>query len=148
MSVPKSQRNVAVTQFIKDVITVRKTAIAITSKFPASYNRKTTDLLLKLAQQAFEYSIKGNDIYLSKTTSESIYNLRQTYFVKAHAALKTLSTEITFCLSLVEDGTNFLGKKGKYLARFKDWTAQITVAMARVKGVIDSDKRRWKEWHS
>ena len=51
--------------------------------------------------------------------------------------------EITFCFELVDDGNNFFRNKEEYERTFQTWTTLANNALSRLRGVMDSDKRRW-----
>ena len=51
--------------------------------------------------------------------------------------------EITFCYELVDDGNNFFRNKEEYERTFQSWTTLANNALSRLRGVMDSDKRRW-----
>ena len=51
--------------------------------------------------------------------------------------------EITFCYELVDDGNNFFRNKEDYERTFQTWTTLANNALSRLRGVMDSDKRRW-----
>ena len=51
--------------------------------------------------------------------------------------------EITFCYELVDDGNNFFRNKEEYERTFQTWTTLANNALSRLRGVMDSDKRRW-----
>ena len=51
--------------------------------------------------------------------------------------------EITFCYALVDDGNNFFRNKEEYERTFQTWTTLANNALSRLRGVMDSDKRRW-----
>lgn len=44
---------------------------------------------------------------------------------------------------LVDDGNNFFRNKEEYERTFQTWTTLANNALSRLRGVMDSDKRRW-----
>lgn len=48
-----------------------------------------------------------------------------------------------FLYELVDDGNNFFRNKEEYERTFQTWTTLANNALSRLRGVMDSDKRRW-----
>ena len=142
MSVYKSRRKDAAAQFIADARELRKYTVRVTRKFPKSY-RDITNGLLELAREIYLNALKGNAIYLHKDMSEHDYELRHRYLAAATASADALLGEITFCYELVDDGNNFFRNKEEYERTFQTWTTLANNALSRLRGVMDSDKRRW-----
>ena len=115
----------------------------IARKFPASYKYVTTGPLLQLASEVYMNALKGNSIYVHKDMSERDYELRHRYLAAATASADALLGEITFCYELVDDGNNFFRNKEEYERTFQTWTTLANNALSRLRGVMDSDKRRW-----
>ena len=78
-----------------------------------------------------------------KDMSERDYELRHRYLAAATASADALLGEITFCYELVDDGNNFFRNKEEYERTFQTWTTLANNALSRLRGVMDSDKRRW-----
>ena len=74
---------------------------------------------------------------------ERDYELRHRYLAAATASADALLGEITFCYELVDDGNNFFRNKEEYERTFQTWTTLANNALSRLRGVMDSDKRRW-----
>lgn len=68
---------------------------------------------------------------------------RHRYLAAATASADALLGEITFCYELVDDGNNFFRNKEEYERTFQTWTTLANNALSRLRGVMDSDKRRW-----
>lgn len=143
MSVYKSRRKDAAAQFVADARELRKATVRIARKFPASYKYVTTGPLLQLSGEVYTNALKGNSIYVHKDMSEHDYELRHRYLASATASADALLGEITFCYELVDDGNNFFRNKEEYERTFQTWTALANTALNRLRGVLDSDKRRW-----
>lgn len=143
MGVYKSRRKDAAAQFVADARELRKATVRIVRKFPASYRYVTTNKLLEMAGDIYSNAIKGNDIYLHKGLDEEDYKLRHRYLRIAEASADALLGEITFCYELVDDGNNFFKNKEEYERTFQTWTTLANTALSRLRGVLDSDKRRW-----
>lgn len=143
MAVYKSRRKDAAAQFVVDARELRKATVRIARKFPASYKYVTTGPLLQLASEVYMNALKGNSIYVHKDMSERDYELRHRYLASATASADALLGEITFCYELVDDGNNFFRNKEEYERTFQTWTTLANNALSRLRGVMDSDKRRW-----
>ncbi len=135
MAVYKSRRKDAAAQFVADARELRKATVRIARKFPASYKYVTTGPLLQLASEVYMNALKGNSIYVHKDMSERDYELRHRYLAAATAS--------TFCYELVDDGNIFFRNKEEYERTFQTWTTLANNALSRLRGVMDSDKRRW-----
>ena len=79
---------------------------------------------------------------------ETEFNLREEYFTKARSAIFALSSLLTVTFSLVLKGNNFLGDKKKTSGIFKEWARLLNYEAALVKGIIESDKKRYKRYQS
>ena len=55
---------------------------------------------------------------------------------------------LTITFSLVLKGNNFLGNKKKISGIFKEWARLLNFEAALVKGIIESDKKRYKRYQS
>ena len=143
MAVYKSRRKDAAAQFVADARELRKATVRIARKFPASYKYVTTGPLLQLASEVYMNALKGNSIYVHKDMSERDYELRHRYLAAATVSADALLGEITFCYELVDDGNNFFRNKEEYERTFQTWTTLANNALSRLRGVMDSDKRRW-----
>ena len=126
-----------------DARELRKATVRIARKFPASYKYVTTGPLLQLASEVYMNALKGNSIYVHKDMSERDYELRHRYLAAATASADALLGEITFCYELVDDGNNFFRNKEEYERTFQTWTTLANNALSRLRGVMDSNKRRW-----
>lgn len=76
------------------------------------------------------------------------FNLREEYFAKARSAIFAMSSLLTVTFSLVLKGNNFLGDKKKTSGIFKEWARLLNFEAALVKGVIESDKKRYKRYQN
>lgn len=92
--------------------------------------------------------IRANSIYLHNNIMETEFNLREEYFTKARSAIFALSSLLTVTFSLVLKGNNFLGDKKKTSGIFKEWARLLNYEAALVKGIIESDKKRYKRYQS
>lgn len=142
MSVYKSRRKDAAAQFIADAAELRKYTVRVVRRFPKSY-RYTTNALLELASEVYINAIKGNAIYLHKDLSEKDYELRHRYLMIACSSADAMCGEITFCYGLVDEGNNFFDSKAEYEKAFQTWTTLANNALTRLRGVLESDKKRW-----
>ena len=143
MSVYKSRRKDAAAEFISAARELRKVTIRVVKKFPTSYRWIITNNMLELASEVYTYTLKANAIYVHKDMSKHDYELRHRYLVSAVSSTEALLGEITFCYELVDGGNNFFESRTDYNRVFKAWTTAGNTALAKIRGVINSDKRRW-----
>ena len=143
MSVYKSRRKDAAAEFVSAARELRKATVRTVKRFPVSYRWEVTNNLLQLAAEVYTYSIKANNIYPHKGMSEDDFNLRHRYLRIATSSADAICGEITFCYELVDDGNNFFKDKADYDATFQTWISLANAALSKLKGVIESDKKRW-----
>ena len=143
MSVYKSRRKDAAAEFISTARELRKTTVRIIKKFPTSYRWIITNNMLTLANEVYTNSLKANAIYVHKDMSEHDYELRHRYLVMAASSAEALLGEITFCYEFVNDGNNFFANSADYNRAFQTWTTAGNDALQKIRGVLNSDKKRW-----
>ena len=147
MAVYKSRRKDAAAEFISVARELRKTTVRIIKKFPTSYRWIITNNMLELANEVYTNSLKANAIYIHKDVSEHDYELRHRYLVMAVSSAEALLGEITFCYELVDDGNNFFANSADYNRAFQSWTTVGNTALQKLRGVLNSDKKRWIGFH-
>ena len=143
MSVPTSKRKTAKAQFVQDIRDTRHLILELTRKFPKGWYRSIISNLEQLAAQAYSDVIAGNSIYLGDTTKYEDVLLRHKYFARCAATLSSLDAELTFCLSCVDRGNNFFGKKKDYLSAFSRCTDMCLRGRNNLRKVMASDNKRW-----
>ena len=143
MSVYKSRRKDAAAEFIAAARELRKVTVRIIKKFPTSYRWVVTNNMLELVGEVYTATLKANSIYVHKDMSEKDYELRHRYLVLAASSAEALLGEITFCYELVDDGNNFFESSADYNRVFQSWTTAGNTALKKIRGVIESDKKRW-----
>ena len=93
-----------------------------------------------------ENVLRANSIFVHKGMSNDEFRLRQIYFTKAKSSIFALSSLLTITFSLVLEGNNFLGDKKAASNIFKEWARLLNYEMALLKGVVDSDRKRYKSY--
>ena len=78
--------------------------------------------------------------------SDDEFRLREIYFTKAKSSIFALSSLLTITFSLVLEGNNFLGDKKSASNIFKEWARLLNYEAALLKGVVDSDRKRYKSY--
>ena len=146
MSVYKSRRKDAAAEFISAARELRKVSMRYIKKFPTSYRWIVTNNMLELATEIYTNTIKANAIYVHKAMNKHDFELRHRYLVMAVSCTEALLGEITFCYELVSDGNNFLGSGAECDRIFKIWTTAGNTALSKIRGVVNSDKKRWNEY--
>lgn len=148
MSVYASQRNESKAEFIKVAQELATYTLEQTKKFPKSYRFCLTNDIVRLAMEIHEDVLRANSIYLYKNMTEMEYNLREEYFTKARSAIFALSSMLTITFSLILKGNNFFGNKKQTSTIFKEWARLLNYEAALVKGIIESDRKRYKKYRS
>lgn len=148
MSVYASQRNESKAEFIRVAQELATYTLEQIKKFPKSYRFCLTNDIVRLAMEIHEDVLRANSIYIYKNMSESEFNLREEYFLKARLAIFALSSMLTITFSLVLKGNNFFGNKKKTSGIFKEWARLLNYEAALVKGIIESDKKRYKKYQN
>ena len=148
MSVYASKRNESKAEFIRVAQQLATYTLEQVKKFPKSYRFCLTNDIVRLALEIHEDVLRANSIYLHNNIMETEFNLREEYFTKARSAIFALSSLLTVTFSLVLKGNNFLGDKKKTSGIFKEWARLLNYEAALVKGIIESDKKRYKRYQS
>ncbi|MCD7709542.1 MAG: hypothetical protein LUI02_06685 [Clostridiales bacterium] len=146
MSVYKSKRSEAAVQYIATARDWRKYTMDTLSRFPKRYHYIMTNGMLEMAREVYLNCIKANAIYLHKGMSENDYELRHRYLTLALTNADALLSEITFCYEIVSNGNNYFRDKKQYENTFETWVGKGNDALAKIKGVLESDKKRWNGW--
>lgn len=143
MSVYKSRRKDAAAEFIMAARELRKVTIRAVKRFPTGYRWIITNNMLELAGEVYTNTLKANAIYVHKDMSEHDYELRHRYLTIAASSAEALLGEITFCYEMVDEGNNFFEDRTDYNRVFQSWTTAGNTALTKIRGVINSDKKRW-----
>lgn len=144
MSVYASKHNESKAEFIRVAQQLATYTLEQVKKFPKSYRFCLTNDITRLALEIHEDVLRANSIYIHNNMMETEFNLREKYFAKARSAIFALSGLLTVTFSLVLKGNNFLGDKKKTSGIFKEWARLLNYEAALVKGIIESDKKRYK----
>lgn len=148
MSVYKSKRSISKMEFIKTAQQISTYTIKQLKKFPKSYRFNIVNDLYRLSLEIYENSLKANSIYMNKNMTETEYLLRKKYLFKSKSAIFAMSGLLTIVFDMVIQGNNFLGDKEKTSNMFQEWARLLNLEHRLIKGVIDSDKKKWKEYQS
>ena len=71
---------------------------------------------------------------------------RERLLGKARAEIFSMSSLLTIVFAFVLKGNNFLGDKKKTSNMFKEWARLLNYEAALLKGIIESDKKRYKRY--
>lgn len=146
MSVYKSRRRDAAAQFITGVRELRIQTMRIAKKFPKGFRYLITDSILKLANDAYTSSVRANSVYMHQNMLQSEFELREYYLTGAISAVDALSSEISFCYSMLADGNNFFDNRAEYDGKFARWEEAAIVALNRLHALKESDKKRYRQY--
>lgn len=146
MSVYASQRSESKAEFIKVAQNLATYTLDQMKKFPKNYKHNICDRLVNLALEIHEDVTRANSVYMHKNMLEQDFLFREKYFTKARSAIFTMSSLLTIVFAYILKGNNFLGDKKKASTIFKEWARLLNHEAALLKGVVESDKARYKKY--
>lgn len=146
MSVYASKRSESKVEFLRIAQQLAVYTLKQVKKFPKSYRFNLTNDITRLAMEIHEDVLRANSIYIHRGMTEDEFRLRAVYFTKAKSAIFALSSLLTITFSLVLEGNNFLGDKKTTSNMFKEWARLLNYETALIKGVVDSDRKRFKSY--
>jgi len=144
MSVYKSFRKESTMEFLKTSQQLCVYTIKQLKKFPKSYRFNLLNDIHRLGIEIYECELRGNSIYMHKNMTEKDYLQRREYFVRAKSAIFAMSGLLTITFDLVLQGNNFLGDSKHASKVFQEWARLLNRSYYLIKGVIESDTKRWK----
>ena len=100
-------------------------------KFPKSERFTTCAGLISLASEARGYLARGNEIYPS---CQRDAQLRREYFIKAKSVYADFVQEIEICCRAC----------GVNIDIMPEWMGLIDKEITLIRGVLDNDRRRYK----
>ena len=136
MSVYASKRSESKVEFLRVAQQLAVYTLKQTKKFPKSYRFNLTNDIVRLSMEIHENVLRANSIYIHKGMSNDEFRLREIYFSKAKSSI----------FALVLEGNNFLGDKKSASNVFKEWARLLNYEAALLKGVVDSDRKRYKSY--
>ena len=144
MSVYVSQRSVSGQEFLKNATALVKYTIQKTKKFPKSMQFTFTNRLVNLSLDVHENVSRANSVYINNRMPEEDFRFREMCLIKARSAIFSMSSLLTILFSMCMEGNNFLGDKKQTVSTFKEWARLLNYEAALLKGLIESDKKRYK----
>lgn len=148
MSVYASKRSESKAEFIKIAQDLAIYSFEQIKKFPKSYQFTLVNDIYRLSSEIHENVLRANSYYIHKGMSEQDFLKREAYLADARSAIFALSGKLTITFAMVIKGNNFLGDKKKTSNMFKEWARLLNYETALLKGVIESDKKRYKRYKS
>ena len=146
MSVYASQRSESKAEFIRVAQELATYTLEQVKKFPKAWKRDLVDRLLNSALNIHEYVTKANSYYIHQYMLEVDFIERERLLGKARAEIFSMSSLLTIVFAFVLKGNNFLGDKKKTSNMFKEWARLLNYEAALLKGIIESDKKRYKRY--
>lgn len=146
MSVYASQRSESKAEFIRVAQELATYTLEQVKKFPKVWKRDLVDRLLNSALNIHEYVTKANSYYIHQGMLEIDFIERERLLGKARAEIFSMSSLLTIVFSFVLKGNNFLGDKKKTSNMFKEWARLLNYESALIKGIIESDKKRYRRY--
>lgn len=148
MSVYASKRSESKMEFIKIAQELATYSLEQVKKFPKSRTFRFVDRIVDLAFEIHEDVTRANSYYVYKGMSEQDFNKREEYLGEARSAIFAMSSLLTITFAFVLKGNNFLGDKKKMSNMFKEWARLLNYEAALIKGIVESDRKRWKRYHN
>lgn len=146
MSVYASKRSESKAEFIRVAQELATYTLEQVKKFPKSWKRDIVDRILNSALDIHEYVTEANSYYIYPNMLHEDFIEREKLLAKARAKIFSMSSLLTIVFSFVLKGNNFLGDKKKTSNMFKEWARLLNYEAALLKGIIESDKKRYKKY--
>ena len=131
MSVPRARRNTSVMEFLHNAAQIEIYTRQKCRKFPKSERFTTCAPLIALAREARGLLARGNEIY---PTNQHEVQLRRDYFMRAKSVYADFVQEIDICCRACGVNMDIL----------PEWMTLIDKEITLIRGLIDADRRRYK----
>ncbi len=131
MSVPRAERNESEMEFLHNARKLLTFTLRKTKKLPKRFTFSVTNKLTDLAWEILGDIKQGNSIY---PTNAHEVQLRRDCFLKARAKLYDL-------IGKIEVAAEFMPIESGVM---KEWMSIVHKEIALIKGILDSDKKRFK----
>lgn len=148
MAVYASQRNESSMEFIKVAQQLATYTLEQAKKFPKSRTFKFVDKIVNYALDIHENVCRANSYYIHKGMSEDDFRTREKHLGIARSLIYSMSSLLTITFSFVLKGNNFLEDKQRMSNMFKEWARLLNYETALIKGVIESDRKRYKRYQN
>ena len=132
MSVPKPQRNQSEMEFLQTARALQIFTIRRCKAFPKRFTFYISVPLANSATRVYENVKRGNSV---NPGNQHEAQIRRDYFVRAIAELNSL-------VSQVEIAAEMFGVAPETM---REWMGMVKREIDLVKGVMDSDRRRYKK---
>ena len=146
MSVYQSKRSESKADFIKVGQDIATYSLVQIKKFPKSYQFNLVHDIYRLSSSIYENVLRANSYYIHKDMLEQDYLRREAHLSEARSAIFAMSGLLTMTFSMMLKGNNFLEDKKKMSNMFKEWARLLNHEAALVKGLIESDKKRYNKY--
>lgn len=131
MSVPKHERGVSELEFIYNARQLQVHTIRKCANFPKKYRFSISNPLELSARTIHGEVKKGNSIF---PRNQHEFQMRRDCFLRAYAELYDFASQLEIANEVLDIDND----------AFKFWTALVRQEIKLVKGVMESDKRRFK----
>ena len=131
MSVPKPMRNQSEMEFIRNARELQIYTIRKCKKFPTRFTFYTSIPLANSSMRVYENVKRGNSVNPSNQHEAQI---RRDYFMRAIAELNSL-------VSQVEIAAEMFGVAPEVM---REWMRMVSREIELIKGVMNTDRRRYK----
>lgn len=131
MSVPKPQRNESEMEFLYNARKLLEFTLRRSKKIPKRFTFTLTTRLVDTAWSVYDSVKAGNSVFPS---NQHEVQLRRDHFLNARAQLNVL-------VGQVEVAAEFAPIDGETM---REWMGLVRTELNLIKGVLDADKRRYK----
>lgn len=132
MSVPRARRNTSVMEFLHNAMQIEIYTRQKCKKFPKSERFTTCTALIALAREARGHLARGNEIY---PTNQHEAQRRRDHFNEAKGIYADFVQEIEICCRACGINMDVL----------PEWMTLIDKEITLIRGVMDNDRRRYKD---
>ena len=146
MTVPKSRRNEARTEYVEQATALASTVGQICSRLPKRWSFTRTQYILKAANSVMENAVRANAIYATNRAEEDV---RMGHLLEALSSVYVL---VAYLDQIAEDQPNKPCDAGKPQEEqrpcvsdglFTEAAMRCQSCINLLKAVIRSDRRRW-----
>ena len=131
LSVPKHERGVSELEFIYNARQLQVHTIRKCASFPKKYRFSISNYLEQAARDIHGEVKRGNSMGIPRNQHE--FQMRRDCFLRAHAHLYDFASQLEVAKEVIDDKALFF------------WMEMIRQEIKLVKGVMESDKKRFKD---
>lgn len=138
LSVLASKRGQSNIEFLIQLRDLQVYLMDLQEKSPKKFRYLYSHFLIDIAQNAYSNAKCGNSIYMSKDSAQEDYRMRRRFMLNAYCKIQALISQIEVCYAKYKN--NIWSNN-----EFKTLSEKTYTINKLLKGVIDSDKRKYKK---